>query len=356
MKKPSVLLIGYDEHLCLSILYCLRKAPINIHLLTHNQKSVCRFSRYLDKVFYYTNYDQIPEAIAHVADETKIDLVMPYDELESLYVSNNSEEISRIAPIVPLTDPELFEKAINKYELGKFLAEQGLSVMPKSINLNNESKASDLLDLNFPILIKPSRSSFGRGITSIKNQEELDSFFANGDKSLEGHAAQEFVVGSDITCNIYAIDGEIQHHTIQESPVKQLGNYAKNDDLIFHEDESVLELVASVAKALKWNGVACIDLRRDASTGKVYLLEINGRFWGSVSSSYDKANVNFPLIMINQALLGLPLDYQKKESIQISLSRLIKEVKSLDFSNLTKTKYQSYFYDPIARFLKYMPR
>lgn len=38
MKKKSILLIGYDEHLCLSIVYCLRKANYTIHLLTHNKK------------------------------------------------------------------------------------------------------------------------------------------------------------------------------------------------------------------------------------------------------------------------------------------------------------------------------
>ncbi len=355
MHKPTILLVGYDEHLCLSILYTLRKTPANFHLLTHKKKSVVRFSRYMNNVYEYVDHEEIPSAIEKIGQEINIDLIMPFDELESLEVSRHKERISKIAKVVPLTDPELFEIAINKHDLGKYLSENGVDVIPKSVELNKDSSAADLTGLKFPILLKPSRSSFGRGIITVTNEKELEKAFTEK-KDFTGHAAQEFITGSDITCNIYAINGEIKHHTIQESPIKGVNNYAKNDDLIYHEDESVYQMVSDIAKALNWNGIACVDLRRDAQTGQVYLLEINGRFWGSVSGAYDKANVNFPLIMINDALYKRETKVEKTEGIQVSVSQLVKELKSLKFNNITKTKYQSYLYDPLARFLKYMPR
>lgn len=358
-EKPSILLIGYDEHLCLSLLYCLRNEKLNIHLLTHNKKSVCKYSRFLDEIFYYDSYDQLPEAIAKVAAKIKLDLIMPYDELESLYVSKYAKELEKIAPVVPLTEPEIYEKAINKNDLNAYLVAKGLEAMPKSITLSKSSTIKDLKGLTFPILIKPSRGSFGRGIVSLSTQPELESYFDSireAGQDLTGFAAQEFVVGSDITCNIFAIDGKIEDYTVQESPVKGLNNYAKNDDLTFRDDESVYQLVAQVAEALNWNGVACFDLRRDAASGKIYLLEINGRFWGSVSSSLDRANVNFPLIMITHSLLNQKPKYVKKEAIQISAHQLIKELKSLHLGKIKDVKYRSYLYDPLARFMKYMPR
>ncbi|MEQ8469747.1 MAG: ATP-grasp domain-containing protein [Marinoscillum sp.] len=356
MEKTSILLIGYDEHLCLSIVYCLRKANYDIHLLTHNKKTVCRYSRFIKKVFFYNDYKDIPEAIAEVSRTQHIDLIMPYDELESLIVSEHKDWLSEFAPVVPLTDPKLFQTAINKNNLDAFLASEKIEVMPKSVLLNAGSTLKDFNGLKFPLLIKPSRSSFGRGIVTIKDEETLKGYLSAKGKNLDGFAAQEFIVGSDISCNVFAVDGEIRHYTIQESPVKQLDNYAKNDDLVFHDDPEVIETISTVTKALNWNGVACLDLRRDAQTGKIYLLEINGRFWGSVSSSYDRANVNFPLIMIKHTLLKEELQYSKQEGIQISMSRFINELKSLKINQLGLTKYRSYLYDPFARFLKYMPR
>ena len=38
-------------------------------------------------------------------------------------------------------------------------------------------------------------------------------------------------------------------------------------------------------KELEWNGVACIDMRRNAQTKQIYILEINGRFWATVQNS-----------------------------------------------------------------------
>lgn len=46
---------------------------------------------------------------------------------------------------------------------------------------------------------------------------------------------------------------------------------------------------------LKWTGVAMVEFRRCAITGRFYLLEINPRFWGSVALS-EAAGVNFPAL------------------------------------------------------------
>lgn len=280
---------------------------------------------------------------------------MPYDEIESLTVSQHIDTLSKIAPVVPLTRPDLFQIAINKNLLDEYLPTQEVEVMPKSIILSKSSVIEDFDHLKFPILIKPSRSSFGRGIVTISGRDELVDFMEQN-KSLEGFAAQEFIHGSDISCNVFAMNGKVKHYTVQESPVKQPGNYAKNDDLIFQDDPEVIAIAGKILAALHWNGVACIDLRRDAKTGAVYLLEINGRFWGSVSSSLDRANVNFPLIMIQHALMNQELKYAKTNGSQISMGHLIHDLKSFKLNQLGQTKYRSYLYDPVARLLKYMPR
>ncbi len=46
-----------------------------------------------------------------------------------------------------------------------------------------------------------------------------------------------------------------------------------------------------------WQGVAMIEFKVDEATGTPYLMEINGRFWGSLQLAVD-AGVDFPALLI----------------------------------------------------------
>src|SRR5688572_16771065 len=41
-----------------------------------------------------------------------------------------------------------------------------------------------------------------------------------------------------------------------------------------------------------------VELRMNRSTGEVYLMEVNGRFWGSLQLAID-AGVNFPALLVD---------------------------------------------------------
>jgi len=57
--------------------------------------------------------------------------------------------------------------------------------------------------------------------------------------------------------------------------------------------------------ALRWSGVAHVDLREHAATGRIDVIEVNPRFWGSLLGSLH-AGVNFPQLTALSAL-GVPL-------------------------------------------------
>jgi predicted ATP-grasp superfamily ATP-dependent carboligase len=46
-----------------------------------------------------------------------------------------------------------------------------------------------------------------------------------------------------------------------------------------------------------WQGVAMIEFKVDQATGTPYLMEINGRFWGSLQLAVD-AGVDFPALLV----------------------------------------------------------
>jgi predicted ATP-grasp superfamily ATP-dependent carboligase len=49
--------------------------------------------------------------------------------------------------------------------------------------------------------------------------------------------------------------------------------------------------------ALDWQGVAMIECKREAGTGRQVLMEVNGRFWGSLQLAID-AGIDFPSLLV----------------------------------------------------------
>ena len=60
------------------------------------------------------------------------------------------------------------------------------------------------------------------------------------------------------------------------------------------------ELVAQSEALLDqfgWQGVAMVEFKREETTGTPYLMEINGRFWGSLQLAIS-AGVDFPALLV----------------------------------------------------------
>jgi predicted ATP-grasp superfamily ATP-dependent carboligase len=90
------------------------------------------------------------------------------------------------------------------------------------------------------------------------------------------------------------------HRRIREKPpsggVSVLSESVALDPPLLAHAERLLE-------ALKWHGVAMLEFKRDSRDGVTKLLEINGRFWGSLQLAVD-AGVDFPYLLYRLAIDG----------------------------------------------------
>jgi predicted ATP-grasp superfamily ATP-dependent carboligase len=70
-------------------------------------------------------------------------------------------------------------------------------------------------------------------------------------------------------------------------------------------DPVLVERSKALLRCFAWEGVAMVEYKLDAATGTPYLMEINGRFWGSLQLAVD-AGVDFPRLLVEHAL-GRPV-------------------------------------------------
>jgi biotin carboxylase len=61
-------------------------------------------------------------------------------------------------------------------------------------------------------------------------------------------------------------------------------------------DKPLVEKCLTLLRELKWQGVAMVEFKIDQRDGQPKLMEVNGRFWGSLQLAID-AGINFPLML-----------------------------------------------------------
>jgi hypothetical protein len=69
-------------------------------------------------------------------------------------------------------------------------------------------------------------------------------------------------------------------------------------------DPALLDHAVRLLGPLAWHGVAMMEFKQDRRTGDAFLMEVNGRFWGSLQLAVD-AGVDFPFLSC-QLALGQP--------------------------------------------------
>jgi predicted ATP-grasp superfamily ATP-dependent carboligase len=70
-------------------------------------------------------------------------------------------------------------------------------------------------------------------------------------------------------------------------------------------DPRMVESAYRMLSALRWHGVAMVEFKRDEASGAYWLLEINGRFWGSLPLALA-AGVDFPYYLYQLAIDDTP--------------------------------------------------
>jgi predicted ATP-grasp superfamily ATP-dependent carboligase len=65
-------------------------------------------------------------------------------------------------------------------------------------------------------------------------------------------------------------------------------------------DDGLMGPGLRLLEALGWQGVAMIECKREEATGRQVIMEVNGRFWGSLQLAID-AGVDFPALLLRCA-------------------------------------------------------
>jgi len=250
------------------------------------------FSRHARERFIYAsprqNLPKFIEDINHYSAEFSADCIFPTSEAAIMACDKHRKDLLA-TPLIP--SGREIEVVFNKVNTLRIAQSIGI-VVPKTVVLDgNNSRAFDDLGLSFPVVIKSESSErvgakkteSSKKTAYVSNTRELEqecnSRFANGQSVL----AQEFIDGHGVGISGLFANGRpvalIGHRRIRESD--PAGGPSALAEAIALEP-NLLESTVALLNAIRFTGPAMVEYRIDRFSGRPYLMEINGRFWGSI--------------------------------------------------------------------------
>ncbi len=191
---------------------------------------------------------------------------------------------------------EIAERFTNKYIMRQYAKRLGISV-PKNICVNNKAMAMQkMLDLKYPVMIKPADSSASRGVYKISSQKELWEKFdeSMGFSKIGEVIIEEFIKGQEFVVDAYTHQGKTRnlivghrdYFSIKDSFIPNatifLDAESANNDIQTRIQKINVQLVQGFGLPF---GITHAEYLYNVEEDKIYLVEIAARGGGVFISS-----------------------------------------------------------------------
>ena len=305
-SNPKIYLLGANNRATHTLAEVYKKNKFTVCIINWHQNNI-RFSKFVDKFILLPDAEKdfvaFKKAFINIfknADE----LLLPVNDIAVLICLQCKHDLENRVKIIGLNDPEIQEFAVNKYTLLTPAKECSIdypeTVYIDSLNEFEKQKKSIL----FPLIAKPVSSRLLKGnvilsfhVKKFNNIDQLSDFVRENINTiplmLQGYLKDGYGIG----LNFIARNGELIdyyfHKRIHEAWGGGESSYRKT---ITGDPFGLLERSQALIKSMGWNGVGMLEFR--ITNGKAYLMELNGRFWGSIKLGVY-AGKNFPMQLVN---------------------------------------------------------
>jgi len=310
--RSRILVTDGEQRAALAAVRALGLNGFEVHVCSARPRSIAGESNYCQKNYQVADSlrepDQFLQDLLRLVSEAKPDVLLPITEASLLSVLAHRSQFKCTIPFAELRE---FERVCDKRAVLEAAKLHGIAT-PAQTELDHPDDVGRLNGkLEYPAVLKPFRSVAGRPESRVRASVAYAMNSAEAKRALHDipPAAypvlfQQRIDGPGTAISVLMWDGELlaafAHRRIREKPPS--GGVSVLRESIPLDSELLARSVA-LLHDLNWKGVAMVEYKVDRRTGIPYLMEINGRFWGSLQLAVD-AGVNFPTLLV-QAALGM---------------------------------------------------
>ena len=324
MKPLTAFVLDGDQRPALAVARSLGRRGMEVVVGAERIDNLAAASKYCVRSVAYPSPVNDPGAfekfLLGFAERERIDVVVPVTDITTHLVSKHARALSAFTTTA-VPPFEAFEAMTDKTSLARLAAKHGVPV-PRTHFVHNRAAVKELLDkIQYPAVIKPSRSRIrtatgwlAAAVQYAHDEADLLRLYQDTDYlACYPSMIQERIVGPGVGVFVLCDHGELRavfaHRRLREKPPSGGASVLSESVAI---DVELLDHAMRLLGPLGWHGVAMMEFKQDARTGRSFLMEVNGRFWGSLQLAID-AGVDFPYLSCQLALgetIAAPLEYR----------------------------------------------
>jgi predicted ATP-grasp superfamily ATP-dependent carboligase len=319
----NVLVTDGQQRAALAITRSLGRRGLRVWVSEEEPGSLAAASRYCAReVIYpspYRDPSEFERFLLRFIEREPVHALLVASDVTTHVVSRNADLIRpHVATAVPPFDA--FECVTDKWTLLQRAIAHDIPIPVTHFVDGKAALAPHLPRIDYPAVVKPTRSRMltrAGWISGTAQYAADEAALLRLYRETEYLASapsliQERIIGNGlgvfVLCDRGRVVATFAHTRLREKPpsggVSVLCESAPFDPEL--QDQAIRLL-----EPLGWHGVAMLEYKQHLRTGRPVLMEVNGRFWGSLQLAVD-AGLDFPYLSCQLALgrqLNLPVPY-----------------------------------------------
>ena len=292
-SRNPVLILGAAPRISVTIARSLHRMGVPVEVATSVDHDPALRSKAIRAFHRLPAEDpQLIESLCELIKNKSFDTLIPTSDSELAFVARHYHRLRALLhPGCP--PPHIVDRVLNKAATLAAAERCGIKV-PSSFTISKVEELEALAGkLQFPVVVKPAeRRSLSFKVAYCQNAPELVAFFSTNQYG--PILVQEYCAGVGVGIEMLMHQGvalaTFQHRRLKEAPAT--GGVAVM--AIAEEVEPTLAQASfDLLRTIEWEGPAMVEFRYERETGRVALMEVNGRFWGT-SSLPVLAGLDFP--------------------------------------------------------------
>jgi len=296
-RAARVLVLGHDPRMVLAIARSLGRRGDDVWAgwtRSHSGIARCRYvNRVFDLPYLLSDPDATCRAVTEVAKTDEIDLVLPATDESAYFLHRHRDRCSDLS--LGLVNDVAARCLFDKEATTSLAKQLGIPVPDSTVITSRDELASLRTRFAAGVALKPlaSASSSETGKQFVRLFDSVTECEAHWpDNAVCPRQLQEVVPGEARGIEFLASSGRLLV-TMQHRRLHETSGHGSTYRESMPISKTLLNATADLVAALEYTGVGMCEYRVDEPSGRWVLLEVNGRFWGSLPLAV-RAGVDFP--------------------------------------------------------------
>jgi predicted ATP-grasp superfamily ATP-dependent carboligase len=297
MKRP-VLILGIEPRITIPIARSLYRygVPVETASLSDTEpflrsRSVRKSTRLPDP-----SNSSFPDSLTRLISSQQFDMLIPATDAALAAISAHDEHLRALLHVA-CPPPQVVQRVLNKSLTLEIAQKCGIRV-PQSYRIRTLAELEAMSNsLQFPLVAKPYHKSKETDfkVRYFRDLDELRRALTSDEELGSRILLQEYCPGDGVGVEVLLHQGQaiatFQHRRLKEVP--STGGAAVVA-LAEQLDPDLVEQAVALLRAIEWEGVAMVEFRYQRAERRAALMEVNGRYWGTLSLPIQ-AGIDFPL-------------------------------------------------------------